>query len=88
MFMVDHAALGGWTEQRPPDPEFFFWFDLTVMNLVCPECLDEGRGAYLMQQHDENVPHYHCPNCNAALANRQLIPLLGPGMPVRPSNLN
>lgn len=86
--MVDHATLGSWTEQREADPDFFFWFDLTVLNFVCPECLADGRGIYLMEQHEDNTPHYHCPECGGGFLNRQLIPWLGPVMPIKPARLN
>lgn len=87
MVMVDHAEMGGWTEQREADPNYFFWFDLTVLNFVCPECLADGR-LVMMAQHAENTPHYHCPSCQGGILNRQLVPWLGPSMPSRINCLN
>lgn len=85
--MVNHAREGWWQEQEEPDPEyrdFGFWFDLTVLNLVCPVCLGEDRVVVKMEQHDGtqmSPNHYSCPRCNTGIPTRYLGAWLKPALP-------
>lgn len=84
--MVDHAELGEWEEQREKDPRFDFWFDITVFNFICPECLARGEVS-MMEQHEDNIPHYHCMACGGGFLNRQLVPWLAPYLPKHPGDI-
>lgn len=67
-------------EARPHYKRFLI--DLRVVPVACPACqigldlevgIDREPTFPLMEQHDGERPHYHCPDCGLRVLNTKIV---------------